>query len=898
MDDDQIRSKQKQIRGDQLALRYVDPLGSPYVFAFVFKLIIKFIILKTMKVIKNIFQLIILPIILAGVFFVWSLPRITTDYNFNTDELIYLGRSNYWDAYKSGDFNSSIWSSWEVYDQPQLTNYIFAQIPGDRSLLSNSNSPCTTNQNADHYNAWGCLDGKPINAWPSSTRALQSFVTKARTLATAISSLAIMTTYYLGLLVSGPLTGVLAVLYLGAYSFFRGLSTMVMEDQTLLLFLNLQFITTLTILRSKNSHLLGYLVLGLVTGLSFATKLSAIIPTLIIYSYLTVNGLVKNRHNFAKVIISAIFSALIFLGLHPFLWSNPMGGMFKMIEWRNIQIASHAGSPTELKTLADKVTYSLNESFSSFRGDPETVRVVGIAVIALISLLILFFTSPHFAVISTLIALTFVVAIPLNWARYLLPIIPAIAVTIGSFPTLLLTFIQKATNYIKANYVVIKQFFAGALSASLILSLIFFLPTGSYLSSLILVLTIFLTIQGYLVTRAMLHGFSARQTPVIPNQSPKYGFSLILPARDEAEVISHTINSLANLSYPKDKFEVLVMIRADDYETINAANHEIASTDSNVRVIPIDGDANNKAYSLNLALHLASHDVVGIFDAEDEPSREILSKVNDYLLTHKDSSAVQAPVHLTNLTSSWYATLSAVEYYYWFASVLPYLSTKQIVPLGGNTIFIKKEVYKQVGSYDEACLTEDADLGIRLAAHNVKVGILTDPALATREEVPPSEFEVIRQRARWDQGYLQVLDKSYWQYLKPRQKRYALYTLAQPLFRHLSFLNMVFAPLLASLGTIPIALALGSIIPGYFLLLQLGLYLLGVKALSRLHNVKVGLWQYVVTLLVFVPYQALLALGTLRALSRLFAGNFSWDKTSHTNAHRKVVYPELAEGLY
>ncbi len=846
-----------------------------------------------MKLITKIFQLILLPIILAGVFFVWSLLRITTDYNFNTDELIYLGRSNYWDAYKSGDFNSSIWSSWEAYDQPQLTNYIFAQIPGNRSLLSNANSPCTTDQNADHYNAWGCLDGVPINSWPSSTLSLQPFVSHARTLATFISSLAIMTTYYLGLLVSGPLTGVLAVLYLGAYTFFRGLSTMVMEDQTLLLFLNLQFITALIILRNKNSHILHYLALGLVTGLAFATKLSAVIPTLIIYTYLTAHGLIKKQHNFPKIISSTIFSALIFISLHPFLWTNPFDGMLKMWQWRNVQIANQVGSPNELKTIAEKISYSLNESFSSFRGDPETIRVIGFASLALVSSFALIFTSPHFALISALITLTFIIAVPLNWARYLLPILPTLAVYLGSLPNLLYSATRKLIKIVQANFAFIKQFGWGALAGLLMIGILLLLPITNYLTFAICAISLFLIVQGFLVTRSMLFGFSHRIKQLIPHRSAKHTFSLIVPARDESAVIGTTIETLSKLNYPQDLYEVLVMIRADDYATISATNAAITKAKANnIRIIEIDGDAHNKSYSLNIGVKLAKYDIIGIFDAEDEPSREILSKVNDYLLTHKDSSAVQAPVHLTNLTSNWYSTLSAVEYYYWFASVLPYLSTKQIVPLGGNTIFIKKEIYKQVGSYDEACLTEDADLGIRLAAHNIKVGILTDPTIATREEVPPSEIEVIRQRARWDQGYLQVLDKSYWQYLKPKQRIYALYTLSQPLFRHMSFLNMVFAPLLASLGAIPITLALASIIPGYFLLLQLGLYLLGVSSLSRLHHIKVGLWQYIVTLLAFVPYQALLTLGTLRALLRLFAGNFSWDKTSHNNAHRSLAILE------
>lgn len=874
MDDDQIRSKQKQIRGINWHCAMLIPSGSPYVFAFVFKLIINFIILKTMKLIKNIFQHILLPIIIAGVFFAWSQPRITTDYNFNTDELIYLERSKYATAYFSGDFTNPIWSDWGGYDQPQLTNYLYSLVPGDRQLISPELSPCPESDNGSFYKTWDCLAGPPLSTWPDSLTPLRNMVVSARTLATTVSSFVLATTYYLGLLVAGPVAGTLAAIILGTFTFFKSLSTMAMMDQLLLLLLNLQLILTLLIAKKKNNNLPLMLALGAVTGLAFSTKFSAAIPTALIYTYLTLSSLGMKKPNLLHLALSTLTAAGLFYVLHPNLWLSPVTELVHMLSWRASQLEMQTNTSILTHGLLDQLTYTYQEIFKN----PTILALTTLGALTL------FFASPVFTSLTLLNVLIFIAIIPVKWNRYLLPVLPTLSIYFASLPFV----IPQLIRLIKNDATNIKQFLTGALTASLFLSIIFFLPTGSYLTSLILILTIFLTAQGYLVTRAMLHGFSTRQNQSIPRHKPEHSFSLILPARDEADVIGHTIKSLANLNYPKDKYEVLVMIRADDYNTINAANQAIDQNNTNIRVIPIDGDANNKAYSLNLALHLASHDVIGIFDAEDEPSREILSKVNDYLLTHKDSAAVQAPVHLTNLTSSWYATLSAVEYYYWFASVLPYLSTKQIVPLGGNTIFIKKEVYKKVGVYDEACLTEDADLGIRLAAHNIKIGILTDPALATREEVPTSEIEVVRQRARWDQGYLQVLDKSYWQYLKPKQKIYALYTLSQPLFRHLSFLNMVFAPLLASLGAIPITLALTSIIPGYFLLLQLGLYLLGVNALSRLHNVKVGLWQYVVTLLAFVPYQALLTLGTLRALSRLFAGNFSWDKTSHTNAHRSL----------
>lgn len=307
---------------------------------------------------------------------------------------------------------------------------------------------------------------------------------------------------------------------------------------------------------------------------------------------------------------------------------------------------------------------------------------------------------------------------------------------------------------------------------------------------------------------------------------------------------------------------------------------------SNVKIVQIDGDAENKAYSLNIGLKLAKHEIIGIFDAEDEPNPNILNEANSYFLNHLDVGVVQAPVHLTNVSSSWFAALNSVEYFYWFRSVLPYLATKNIIPLGGNTIFTKKEVYEVVGHYDEECLTEDADFGIRLGEKQIKVGVISDPTFATREEVPTSESEVIRQRARWDQGYFQVLEKSHWKNLGSTQKFYALYTLTQPLFRHLSFLNMIFAPLLSSFGHIPFWIVLLSFIPGYFLLIQFGMYLLGLRELVKLHDLKISVWRYVTTIISFIPYQALLALATFRAMSRFVSGNFAWDKTQHSNSHR------------
>lgn len=837
-----------------------------------------------LKIMGKIFQLVLLPLIIAGAFFIWSIPRIETDYNFNTDEFIYLTRSTYWSAYQNGDFNNPIWSEWGSYDQPQLTNYIYASVPGDRSLLQESNSIC---QPDDQVNAWSCLGGRPINTWPDSISSIKEMIIDGRLLATAISSLVLATTYFLGFVVGGPVTGILAALFLGWFSFFKNLSTMMMMDQILLVFLNLQLIITLLMAQKKRTNLFLTALLGITTGLAFSTKLSAFIPTLIAFGYL----LFANRTNLGRQVLhmglAGLLAISIFLSLHPHFWTQSIEQAIKMVTWRTKQIALQQSSDIKPSNILDKVSYTLEESFTSWRHEGEPQTIIALAILGLINLTIMAKTKTSFATIALLNIATFVLVLPLKWNRYLLPIMPLLGVIFGYLPIVLKSILYFVQSHISS----IKQFSIGATTALALLGVLFLFPGTNYLALGIFTLTLLLLIQGYLVTRAMLFGFSNHKTSELPETTPSTSFSLIVPARDEDQVIGQTIHALSKLDYPQDLYEVLVIIRADDYKTIAATDLAIKQTKlDNIRIVQIDGDAHNKSYSLNIGLKLAKHDVIGIFDAEDEPHTNILQAVNNYFNANQEIGVVQAPVHLTNINSSWFASLNAIEYYYWFRSVLPYLSTKQIVLLGGNTIFTKKAIYRQVGVYDETCLTEDADLGVRLARHKIKIGILDDPAIATKEEAPNNEAEVIKQRSRWDQGYLQVIEKSHWSYLSITQRFYALYTLSQPLFRHLSFLNMVATPLLASLGQIPLWIVLFSFTPAYFLIIQLGMYLLGLRELSQIHNLRLSVWRYVSTIVVFIPYQALLTLATFRAIGKILLGNYSWDKTSHNNSHR----PSLA----
>jgi hypothetical protein len=60
---------------------------------------------------------------------------------------------------------------------------------------------------------------------------------------------------------------------------------------------------------------------------------------------------------------------------------------------------------------------------------------------------------------------------------------------------------------------------------------------------------------------------------------------------------------------------------------------------------------------------------------------------------------------------------------------------KTIIPLGGNTVFFKKTGYR-VDGWDADCLTEDAEIGIKLSVAGAVPYWLYDELHATQEETP------------------------------------------------------------------------------------------------------------------------------------------------------------------
>ena len=374
---------------------------------------------------------------------------------------------------------------------------------------------------------------------------------------------------------------------------------------------------------------------------------------------------------------------------------------------------------------------------------------------------------------------------------------------------------------------------------------------------------------------------------------PTFSFSLLVPARHEEEVLGDTIDTLARLDHPA--FEVVPIIGHEDPGTEAVARAAARRHPDLVRVVMDHSVPKNKPKGMNTALPHCRGDIVGVFDAEDEVQPELLRQV-DARFNATDADVVQGGVQLMNLQTSWWSLRNCLEYYFWFRSRLHFHANARFIPLGGNTVFARASVLKEVGGWDSECLAEDCELGVRLSTRGAKVVVAYDPEVVTREETPPTLKSLFKQRTRWNQGFLQVLRKGEWRKLPSlRQRMMARYLLSMPFLQAFTGLMIPVSLVLIWLVKVPLAVAMITFLPMTPTVLTLVAETVGLGDLKRMYEVKVRFRDYIRLLLGTLPYQVFLAAAAVRAVIRESRGIHAWEKTEHLNAHRATISPGQPE---
>ncbi|MDD2870051.1 glycosyltransferase family 2 protein [Neomegalonema sp.] len=222
--------------------------------------------------------------------------------------------------------------------------------------------------------------------------------------------------------------------------------------------------------------------------------------------------------------------------------------------------------------------------------------------------------------------------------------------------------------------------------------------------------------------------------------------------RRRAARIRHLLAALQDLDYPRDRLEVLILLEQDDLETFAAFLAQDPPPWIRLLVAP-DGAPRTKPRALNWGLAEAKGGIVGVFDAEDRPEPDQLRKAAAaFAQAPPEVVCLQARLGWYNASTNGLTRGLALEYAGWFGLLLPALARLGWpIPLGGTSCYLRAGPLREIGGWDPWNVTEDADLGFRLARRGWRSATLDS---TTWEEAVLTPHAWIRQRTRWIKGFL------------------------------------------------------------------------------------------------------------------------------------------------
>lgn len=364
--------------------------------------------------------------------------------------------------------------------------------------------------------------------------------------------------------------------------------------------------------------------------------------------------------------------------------------------------------------------------------------------------------------------------------------------------------------------------------------------------------------------------------------------SLLVPLFREREIVSRLVRRLGALDYPRELLDICLIVEEDDQLTREA----LADCDlphwMRKLVVP-RGAVRTKPRALNFALDFARGSIVGVYDAEDAPEPHQIRKVaRRFAERGPEVACLQGVLDFYNPRANWLARAFTIEYATWFRIVLPGLERLGFaVPLGGTTLFFRRTALEELGGWDAHNVTEDADLGVRLARHGYRTELIDT---VTKEEANCLPIPWIKQRSRWIKGYAMT-----WAVHMRRPRRLLREAGARKFLGvQLLFLGtlsqFLLAPLLWSFWAVPLGLPHPLVermpLPMFWTLSAAFLF-------SEVLNIAVGLLSVTGRehrhLMKWVPtlhfYYPLASLAAMKGLIEVVTHPFYWDKTRHGHLH-------------
>lgn len=231
-------------------------------------------------------------------------------------------------------------------------------------------------------------------------------------------------------------------------------------------------------------------------------------------------------------------------------------------------------------------------------------------------------------------------------------------------------------------------------------------------------------------------------------------YTIICALYREASIVRQLVGAIRALDYPAEKLDVKLVLEADDRDTREALLRLSLGPPFDIIIAPPIGPR-TKPKALNVALPLARGTYTVVYDAEDKPEPDQLRRAIDAFRSgSKKLACVQASLTVDNTADNWLTAMFTANYAGQFDVFLRGLAALQLpFPLGGSSNHFRTAALRKAGAWDPYNVTEDADLGIRLARLGYKT---TSIPSSTYEEAPAHFVPWLKQRTRWYKGWMQT----------------------------------------------------------------------------------------------------------------------------------------------
>jgi|SRR3989344_4090307 len=228
--------------------------------------------------------------------------------------------------------------------------------------------------------------------------------------------------------------------------------------------------------------------------------------------------------------------------------------------------------------------------------------------------------------------------------------------------------------------------------------------------------------------------------------------SIIVPAYNEEKGIIDTLRSIISIDYPKDKLDIIV-VNDGSKDNTEVLVKQFITEYPYVKLLSHVNQG--KAASLNRALEKATGEFFVCLDADSTVDPSALK--NMIALYQKDPNdlAIITPVLKVKSPKNMLQRVQWLEYLVmsFISRLASHIDALYVAP--GPFSLYKTSIIRNLGGFDEKCITEDQEIAYRVQLNQMK---LKQCSTAIVHTTAPKTFKTFtRQRRRWYKGSIACL---------------------------------------------------------------------------------------------------------------------------------------------